>query len=241
MTKPLFRVSVSSVKVVHDMPGTWSDDGYRKLLAQLEVDNVDGASSGDLLELVLMALQDMEPDDAADAVLAYKLQGDISAGARRNIVQDMLEGQKPWEEVADITLHSRIFSAAVLLHKTFPASYTQPDMMQVLLDITALVPEAKEVLSRPPTASFIARLLADAMDTHSILERLFDEQLVSQSFPEARSIVWLAEFGEQLAADNTSVTLTIYSSVHWLDAMETISAFESSAYDDNNSAEADPG
>ena len=234
MAKPLFKVSVVGVWEIHDMPGTWSDDDYRKLLAQLEVEDIDGISGADLLDITFMALQDLEPDDAADAVLAYKLQQRITAGSRQNIVQDLLEGQRPWEEAADISLHARIFAAAVLLHKAFPASFSEPDMMRVVLEIHALKPEAAEVLSKPPQAAFVARMLADAMDTHSILERLFEDQLVSHSFPEAESIIWMAEFCEPASAAKPSVELTLYSSVHWLKAMETISSFESSAYDDRD-------
>ena len=76
------------------------------------------------------------------------------------------------------------------------------------------------------------------MDRHSILERLFDEQLISHSFPEANGIIWLAEFGEEVSEAKRSVTLTIYSSVHWLKAMRTISEFESSAYNDYDLREA---
>lgn len=241
MAKPLFNVSVVSVREIHDMPGTWSDDDYRKLLAQMEVDDVDDVSGADLLDITLMALQDMEPDDAADTVLAYKLGASITSGSRQNIVQDFLEDQRPWEEAADITLHARIFAVAVLLHNAFPASFSEPDMMQVILEITALKPEAAEALAKPPQAAFVARMLADAMDTHSILERLFDEQLLAHSFPEAEGIIWLAEFSEPTAPATQSVELTLYSSVHWLKAMDTISSFESSAYDDYDPREVEHG
>jgi len=241
MTKHLFDVVVSGVHEIHDMPGTWSDDDYRQLLTQLEVDGVEDVSGSDLLEMALMALQDMEADAAADTVLAHKLGSRISAGARRNIVEDLLEDQRPWEEAADISLHAQIFAAAVLLQKAFPSSFARPDMMKVVLDITALTPAPKAVLSTPPQAAFVTRLLADAMDTHSILERLFDEQLLSHNFPEADGIIWLAEFSDQASDEHSSVKLAIYSSQHWLDAMATISAFESSAYNDDDLEEADHG
>jgi len=241
MTKHLFDVVVSGVHEIHDMPGTWSDDDYRQLLTRLEVDGVEDVSSSDLLEMALMALQDMEADDAADAVLAHKLGSRISVGARRNIVEDLLEDQRPWEQAADISLHAQIFAAAVLLQKAFPSSFARPDMMQVVLEVTALTSDAKAVLASPPQKAFVTRLLADAMDAHSILERLFDEQLVSHYFPEADGIIWLAEFSDQPSDDHSSVKLAIYSSLHWLDAMETISAFESSAYNDDDPEEADHG
>lgn len=230
--KPLFNVLVSDVKKLHDMPGSWTDDECRALLAQLEVDGVENMSGSDLLDMVLMALQDMEPDDAADAVLAYKLGNSISAGARQNIVQDLLGDERPWEEASDITLHSRIFAAAVLLYKAIPEAFSKPDMMQVTLHVTTLEPEAKALLVKAPQAAFVTRILADGMNESSILERLFDEQLASHSFPEAKGIIWQAEFSDYTSDSNPSAHLTIYSSSHWLKAMESVSEFQSSAYND---------
>ncbi len=72
-------------------PAPGPDDDYRQLLTRLEVDGIEDVSGSDLLEMTLMALQDMETDDAADAVLAHKLGSRVSTGARRNIVEDLLE------------------------------------------------------------------------------------------------------------------------------------------------------
>lgn len=237
--KPQYHVCVASVREIHDMPGSWPDDDYRGLLRQLEVDGVDDIAGADLLEMTLMALQDLEPDDAADAVLAYKLNDAVSSGARRNIVEDLLEEQRPWEEAADISLHSRIFSAAVLLQKVYPKNFNRPDMLQVILDISANTPEATSLLAQPPQAAFVTRMLADAMDRHSILERLFDEQLAAQQFAEADSIIWLAHFDRDDSGDSHRARLTIYSSEHWLESMRSISEFESSAYNDRKMRESE--
>jgi hypothetical protein len=102
MAKHLFDVFVSNVKKIHDMLGTWFDDDYRQLLTLLDVEDVSEVSRSDLLDLTIMALQDLGPEDSADAILAYKLSNSISKGARQNIVQDLLDDQRPWEELADI-------------------------------------------------------------------------------------------------------------------------------------------
>ncbi|MDB2414878.1 hypothetical protein N9W34_03815 [Rickettsiales bacterium] len=230
--KPLFNVSVLSLKKIYDLPGTWSEVDFRKLLEQLEVDGIEELSGSDLSDMAIMALQDMEPDDAADAVLAYQLQSCISAGARQNLVQDLLEDQRPWEEAADITVHSRIFAAASLLQKALPKTFTKPDIMKLVLNVTALTPEAKEVLLKAPEPAFITRMLADGMSESCILERLFDEQLFSHSFPEASGIIWQAEFSDITSEVPPSANLTIYSSKHWLKAMESVSDFQSKAYND---------
>ncbi|MDH3388447.1 MAG: hypothetical protein OEN02_11125 [Gammaproteobacteria bacterium] len=227
----LFDVSVLGLKKIYDMPGTWCEADYRNLLRELEVDEVDDMSGGDLLDILLMALQDLEPEDAGELVLAYKLKTRVSKGSRQNIVQDLLEGQRAWEETADIYLHADIFAACVLLQQAFPKIFAQPDMLQLRLQLVAVGAPGKAILGEEPEASFVARVLADGMSEKSILERLFDEQLVSNSFPEAEGIVWLAEFGER-SADGKSALLTVYSSEHWLDSMEDVGDFPSSAYND---------
>lgn len=227
-----FDISVTGLDKVFEMPGIWTDKDYRQLASQLEVEDIDDISGADLLEMLLMALQDLEPREAADAVLAYKLQSSVKPGARQNIVQDLVEGQRPWEESADIKLHAPVFAAAVLLQKAFPKRFSKPDILRLTLLMNGLTPEASSILSTQPEAAFVTRVLADAMDDNSILERLFDEQLASSSFPAAESIIWKADFSEQSRGERSSAVLTVYSSKHWLGAMEEVSDFQSNAYND---------
>lgn len=229
----LFDVSVTGLKKVFDMPGTWTDQDYRGLLSQLEVEGFEDVSGDDLFDILLMALQDLPPREAADAVLAYQLKTGTKPGVRQNIAQDMLEGQRAWEEVADIKLHARIFASSVLVQKAFPKVFPKPDMLCLTLLMKGSTPEAKAILSSPPEAAFVTRVLADAMSEKSILERLFGEQLASRSFPEAQGIVWQADFSEQSIGKDSSAILTIYSSAHWLNAMEQVSEFQSNAYNDS--------
>jgi len=231
--KPLFNVSVSSLKKIYDMPNTWSKEDYRKLLDQFEVEGVSDLSEDDLVDMMLMTLQDMEPGEAADAVLAYKLQNSVTVGARQNIVHDLFDDQRPWEETADIKLHSRIFAGVVLLHKAFPKIFTRPDMMQLVLHITVIELEARGMLSKTPEPAFVTRMLADGMSKSSILERLFEDQIFSHNFEESHGIIWLAEFSDLKSESPPSASLTIYSSVHWLKAMESVSnEYQSNAYND---------
>ena len=234
MTKHLFDVSVTTVKDIYDMPGTWSDDDYRQILTALEVDGVEEISASDLPDMTIMALQDMEVEDAADVVLAHKLLKRISAGSRRNIIEDLLDGQRSWEEVADIKLHALLFAASVLLHKAFPKHFMRPDMMQVVFEVCAATPEAAALLLKNPQAAFVARMLADALSENCILERLFDEQLLGNSFPEAEGIIWHAEFIDHSITAQTSASLVIYSSDQWLKDIEPGSKFQSNAYNDSD-------
>ena len=227
----LFDVTVKGLKKIHDLPGSWSEADYRNLLTELEIDGVDDLVGGDLYDVLLMALQDLEPEQAGERVLAYRLQQRVSRGVRENIVQDLLEGQRAWEENSNLYLHADIFKACVLLYAAFPRIFPQPDMMRLDLHLWASGSTGKALLAAPPEAAFVTRMLADGMSEKSILERLFDEQLAGRDFPEAEGIVWQAEFSEQ-SADGSEAILTVYSSRHWLQAMAEVDDFPSSAWID---------
>jgi hypothetical protein len=51
-----------------------------------------------------------------------------------------------------------------------------------------------DFFSTKPEPTFFVRILADGMNENCILERLFDEQLLSHHFPEAKNIIWNAEY-----------------------------------------------
>jgi len=227
----LFDVTVKGLKKIYDLPGSWSEADYRNLLGELEIDGVGDLAGSDLFDVLLMALQDLEPEQAGERVLAYKLRHRVSRGVRDNIVQDLLEGQRAWEENPNLYLHADIFAACLLLHAAFPRVYAEPDMMRLDLHLWAAGSAGKALLAAPPEAAFVTRLLADGMSEKSILERLFDEQLAGRDFPEAEGIVWRAEFSE-LSADGSEALLTVYSSRHWLQALADVDDFPSSAWND---------
>ena len=70
-----------------------------------------------------------------------------------------------------------------------------------------------------------------------ILERLFDEQLLSHHLPEAKNIIWNAEYLDLEKGDAITAVLFIFSSVSWLKYMEDVENFQSTAYSDNKISE----
>jgi hypothetical protein len=227
----LYDVDVIALNVVRDMPGTWTEADYLALLEALEVTGIDGLSEADLRDMALMALQDLDPEEAADAVLALKLKDAVSRGARQNILQDLVDDQRPWEEAADISLHSRIFAAAVLIQAAYPARFPRPDMLRLTLRMTAKTPHAADAFEAPPAPAFVARVLSDGMSETSVLERLFEDRIESNSFADAAGIIWQAEFSD-IATDPPAATLTVYSATLWLKAMEEVESFPSDAHPD---------
>ncbi len=229
-----FDVEVIDMSEVYDTPQSWCEKDYHQLLEAMDMDGFETTQGNELTEMAVMALQDLEFEDAADAVLVYKLKNTVSMGVRQNIAQDFLEGGHPWEEYSDIALHHRLFEVGVLLYKAFPASCAKPQIIKLTLNIKSDQPEARNIFSKAPAPSFVARLLADGMDEDSILERLFENQLVSHTFPEAASVIWQSIYTDLKEDGKISANLVIYSSQHWLKAMGGIDIFQSKAYKDDN-------
>ena len=118
-----FDVCVKELKKVDNIVGMWEDKDYFSLTSMSEVDGRKGVAGEELLEMTIMALQDMEPEEAADIVLEYKLKDPVSEGIRKNIIKDLLDNDSPRKECADIRFHKNLFETSVLLHKAFPSQF----------------------------------------------------------------------------------------------------------------------
>ncbi len=231
--KPLFDVTITHIKEVHELPHKWTAERYTQLLHDLDFFDTDGLVEDELLEMAIMALQDVEDsDDAAQAVLELALGNLASRGLSQQLVHELQE-ERAWEEHADMTRHAQIFVAAILLNRTFPALYPTPDIAKLTLNIVPRDGASKALLKGQLTAPFLVRLLACGMDDHSLLNRLFDEQIAGNYFPEAKSIIWLIEpTAQDSAEDHAGVILDIYAPWNWIAPLKSVKHFEASAHPD---------
>ena len=178
---------VIACEVVHELPGDWDAAALQRLLADREVE-AEGATGADLLDLVLMALGDLEPHAAGVAVLHAVFGEDMPAGVRANLASD-LDGDRPWENFADVSRQAGIFSAVVLLQKAFPRLYGKPDATRAKVAFQAPTAAEAELLASAPAAT-ILRALGPGVGPRSILNRLYGESLLAEEFPEAEHILW---------------------------------------------------
>ena len=174
----------------------------------------------------------LEIADAAKIVLKHRLGDKLGAGQIRSISEEISE-EKHWEHYADQSLHEQFFHVGNLMFAAFPREMDEPDAVRLVVEITARNPEAKEILANPLHESFMARLLAHGMDGNSILQRLFDEQLDGKPFPQAASIIWIIK---PVSASDQQVSIEVFSSCHWLDALKGVKNYESTAEPDVISA-----
>ncbi len=227
--KPTFQVRVVKFSTLREIDGVWTPDDFTALLDKMDFGETNELGPGELREMCLMSLQDLEPQAAAALVLEQHLGDRLTQGQIRNAADEMSD-EKLWEEYADMSLHEGMFNVGSLLYAASPKSFPEPDAVHVSLEVVATNDAARKALARALDESFLVRLLSEGMDDKSVLHRLFDQQLDGKSFPEASTIVWILRT-EQRDADTAKIEVT--SSGYWLDPLRETSSYESSAYSDD--------
>jgi hypothetical protein len=178
---------VIACEEIHELPGDWNAATLRALLAGLEFEAADVADT-DLMDLALMALGDLDPHVAGMAVLEAVFADTMASGVRANLSSD-LDGERPWENVADLSHQAGIFTATVLLQRAFPRSYGKPVATRVEVAFAAAQEPDAALLQKAPPAVLL-RALAPGLGERSIVNRLYEESLREGPFPEAAHILW---------------------------------------------------
>jgi len=210
------EAEVLNYREIHELPGDWGPEALLRLLTDLEVD-VQGVDEGDLLDLALMALGDLEPDDAGVAVLGVVFGEGMSAGLRGNLAAD-LEGDRPWEEFADLSRQAGIFSATVLLQKALPRLFGKPDASWAEVAFRASSAAEAAIFLKAPAATTL-RALGPGFGPRSIVTRLYAEGMRGGPFPEAEQILWRRTLKAD-PGDPRRVLAEVYGAQSFLGALE---------------------
>ena len=223
-----YKVQVLHFSNILEIDGARTTRDFEALLEAMEYGDQSGLSDDEKREMCILSLQDLEPEEAAYQVLKHDMADVLRDGQMRNAAGEM-QDEKLWEEYSNSNLHERFFNAGSLLYAALPKSFPKPDAVRLELQVTATGAGAKHLLKNVNNESFLVRLLADGMDDHAILHRLYGDQLSGKSFPNAAEVVWTVR-AEPVGED--AVKLEIISSGYWLDALERTKNYESTAYAD---------
>ena len=218
-TKVNFQVTVKDLKKIYEVPRGWSTESYKELLNHIDFDGTDELDASELKDYLVMALQDLEPDEASETVLTFLLQDQLKPGQIANLALELME-DKQWEEYQDIRIHYQLYNATVLLKEAFPKKFPETNALRCEISIVPTV----EIVNK----SFLARLIAHGMGDRAVINRLFDEQVAGTAFPEAESIIWDYE-----VQSGESTDVTIYSSHYWMHQLNEINTYDSAAYTDS--------
>ena len=224
MSKHKFELSIDGWHEIHKLPDSWPISKLREVLALLEYDAE--VSDDELAEVVLMLLDDQGPRCGAEVVLEAVFGDQMSAGVRQNIAIDLQEDE-PWAQHATVAQQAGIFAAVVLLHRAMPKFFDHPEAVQFNLGVHSNVTEARAWLNDRVNAGLVVRLLAQGMETHATLNRLYKDELNGDAFPAANDILWSVS---KIDADRYS----IISSRHWVASLEDRISWTASAAPDQN-------
>lgn len=223
---PKFEITINSVSVVNQLPGTWSDDECLRLLQHLEFDGADALAPAERREYAAMSLQDKSDVEAATALIEFVIGDKLNAGRTQNLAEEMTTDNM-WEQYADLTLHEPIFNAQVLLHQAFSVT-PQPEINQIQVTLRAVDAAATEYLNTLAAATtpqlipeaVVLRCISATMPPDAILHRLFEDQLAGAAFPEAENILWQTR-GEVLSdGGKPARKISLYSPIRWTTPLE---------------------
>ena len=200
-----YQIIINSATTVEEMPGYWTTEDYVQLLGKFNYPDAEKASTDTLHELLLMAITDYEPNEAARILLEYKLSEELNEGQIDQISNDMLL-DKIVEEYPEISLHARLFHINQLLFKAFNGKF--PNTKATLIECAISPSEEEEATEL--TKEMILKLLGAGLSDSNLVKRLFTEQMEGNSpFPEAENILWDIN---PAAAHN----FTILTSENWI-------------------------
>lgn len=231
--KPKFELKIDTVETVNELPESWSPTGYLKLLKQLEFEGADEVPTEQLREYAIMALQDLDPPEAAAALVKFTIGDRLSDGRKQNLATEM-PTDRCWEEYPDLSCHEAIFNAQILLNQAYPETPI-PEIKKVGATLSSLNQAAEQFLIDHPTGipeTFVVRCLAAAAAEDSILNRLFEDQIAGSDFPEAEHIAW------QIITDTLPPegnkrqrrSVSLYSPIRWTSDLEDDLAIECEPY-----------
>ena len=218
-----YHVNVRSCEEIHELPGAWSDEDFRNILELADFDDWNEIDVAELKDYTLMALQEMKADEAGEIILNYIFDGRLTKGQIQNLSHEMME-EKLWEEYADINLHRELYNCSVLLKWAFPNKFPETNAIECIIEV-----ETKDAQGYSNiTKTFLTRLLANGMDEHGLLKRLFKDQIAKTAFPEAEGIIW--DF--KVISNENKATITIFSSEYWLEDMDVVNSYSTEAFSD---------
>jgi hypothetical protein len=223
----MFTVEPQKFTAIDELPNAWNDQDYKELLQLMDFDDVAGIAPNELKEMCMMSLTDNEPAEAAKIVLEYIFRGRLTPGQIDNLSNEMLD-EKMWEEYADLSLHEEFFNATQLLYEAFNGKFPHPEAVRFQVQVTANNAEDLEILQRRTEAPLI-RLLVKGMPPNTLINRLFEDQLVGEEFKEAKDILW--QFKMETKGKNI-LLFDIISSEYWFRDFKYAEDFEADTHPD---------
>jgi len=206
------KVKVLEVKKVNELDTYWSADDRIQLLEKFNFPDADKSKPEELKSLLLMAISDFEPNEAAEILLSYKLGDQLNEGQIQSLSHEMSK-DKVAEEYPEPALHFDLFNINQLLFKGYNGTFPNTEASIITLEIDQMEGKKAEI-----TSEILIKALSDGLKDNNLIKRLFDEQLNgNEPFTDAEKTIWKIN----LLEDNQYQLIT---STYWVDQEEFIAS-----------------
>ncbi len=180
-----YNVKILNVSTVNELESYWSDADRKKLLEAFGFTDFKNAKSGEIHELLLMAITDYEADEAARILLDYKLGEVLNEGQIQSLSHEMM-ADKIAEEYPDPALHFDLFNINQLLYKAYNGKFPNTEATILELELKPADEEAPEV-----DKEVFTKILSQGLSDENIINRLYPEQVAGKAaFEDANKIIW---------------------------------------------------
>lgn len=195
------HIEISDIQTVNQLENYWKIEDFKNLLASFDIQGVDGIKPAEILEYLNMAINDMEPSEAAEIVLKYKLGDILSEGQIQNISHEMLL-DKVSEEYPDPELHLDLFCINQLLYRAYNGKFPNTEATIILLKLSSS--EDFEV-----NKEVLLKSLVPGLKENNLVVRLFNDQISGEvGFDDAAKVIW------NFKQENGTIQLT--TSDYWI-------------------------
>jgi hypothetical protein len=206
------KVKVLEVKKVNELDTYWNADDRIQLLEKFNFPDADKSKPEELKSLLLMAISDFEPNEAAEILLTYKLGDQLNEGQIQSLSHEMSK-DKVAEEYPEPALHFDLFNINQLLFKGYNGTFPNTEASIITLEIDQMEEKKAEI-----TSEILIKALTDGLKDNNLIKRLFDEQLNgNEPFTDAEKTIWKINPLE----DNQYQLIT---STYWVDQEEFIAS-----------------
>ncbi|PPK85681.1 hypothetical protein CLV84_2584 [Neolewinella xylanilytica] len=227
-----FSVTSVSSEPLAQLPGDWTTNDFRQILALTDYGEVGDLSDKEIGEMAYLSLADLPKSEAAELLISYVFpEGSLTAGQIKNSSHE-IDTERLWEEYPEPRHHRNFYRVGSLLYAAYNGGHPKPDGRRLVVNVTTT--KAGAPLLADPDPALVLRLLAPAMDAHALLHRLYEDELKGDAFPSAPYLLY--RITSRQTAEN-SFELTIDSTDYWLADYRPAGTYEVTAAPDGVAAE----
>ncbi len=201
------HIEISDIKTVNQLEDYWKLEDYKNLLEAFGIQGMDGIKPKEILEYLNMAINDLEPAEAAEIVLQYKLGEVLNEGQIQNIGHEMTI-DKVSEEYPDPELHYDLFNINQLLYRAYNGKFPNTEATVVLFKISSS--EEFEV-----NKEVLLKALVPGLQENNLVSRLFEDQINGEvEFADAAKVIW--DFKQE------NGTIQLVTSDYWISQQDFV-------------------